>query len=154
MSYSRGTELKLHEIENYTISIGTIDRNNPTSLYVKITAWGNPSSEDLKDYGVIVRKLGKRVKTYLYNHLDTKLFNHEKTMVDLDMRESGIRYGKSSFLNCEITLFQHKEYDIKSKTLLNSLRNTIGNITTTILNEDENFIFYKKKTHANQKLKA
>lgn len=153
MAYSRGTEIKINSIKNYNVTIGTIDKNNPNSLYIKITAWGNPIIDDSKNYRIIIRKLNKRLKTHFHLNLDSSLFKVDKTMVDLDMRESGVKYGKSSFLNCEITLFQLNSHSLNSDIIINSLTNVVNKIVYEILDKDEYFKFYKKKSIANTKLK-
>jgi hypothetical protein len=49
----------------------------------------------------------KKIKQTLFTLFDTgeyPEFDLDKTIVDLDIRESGIRFGKRSFINCEVTL--------------------------------------------------
>jgi len=153
MGYTRGTEIKNNELKDYNVSFGTIDKTNPKSLYIKISAWGNPISND-NNYGLIVRRLNKKVKSEIHLNINKTLFNHNKTMVNLDMRESGIKKGKSSFMSCEITLFQLDEYDLKDEILKNGIDEIINIAINKVLKPNESFKFYKKKIIANEKLKA
>jgi hypothetical protein len=54
-------------------------------------------------------------------------FDLDKTIVDLDIRESGIRFGKRSFINCEVTLFLDTKSvtSDKMKMMLDGLTNEI-----------------------------
>jgi hypothetical protein len=45
---------------------------------------------------------------------NTPEFDLDKTIVDLDIRESGIRFGKRSFINCEVTLFLDTNMSVTS----------------------------------------
>jgi hypothetical protein len=105
----RGKELKMTLSPNYNIVCGTVDNKNAKAIYVNISAWGEPTSEDEMDYGRIISRLNKCVRQSTFNHLKSNhpnTFYPERTIVDLDMRESGVKFGKRSFMNCEMTIFQ------------------------------------------------
>ena len=53
--------------------------------------------------------------------LDRGIFK-EKYIVDLDLRTSGIVYGKKSFMNLEITFFMNGEMDFKDPKIKFSLK--------------------------------
>jgi hypothetical protein len=59
----------------------------------------------------------------------------------LDLRTSGINYGKKSFLNLEINLFTNKEIDFKSNELKDSVKNIINNIYESNIKENNYFDF-------------
>jgi hypothetical protein len=46
----------------------------------------------------------------------------EKYIVDLDLRTSGIEYGKKSFMNLEVTLFFNTSIEFKDPKLKLSLK--------------------------------
>jgi hypothetical protein len=46
----------------------------------------------------------------------------ETNIVDLDLRTSGIVYGKKSFMNLEITLFLNENMDFKDPQLKEKLK--------------------------------
>ncbi len=151
---TRGTEIKNKKHGNLNVIYGTIDKANPKSLYIKITGWGNTKyySEE-RDYASIIKKLNKRISRLIFTDLDCDLFKREKTMVDFDMRDSGITYDKSSFMSCEITLYQQKTLLMSDEVLLESLDYLTKNIIENILNNNEFFDFFKNKKQANSKLK-
>ena len=152
MKYSRGTEIKLNNYHNFNISIGTINKQSPKSLYIKISGWGNPMSEYNENYSRIIRRIDKRTKSLIYNTINTNKFNQNKTMVDMDMRDSGIAYGKSSYMCCEITLYQHEKHLINSEFIITELNDICKNVISEVLNKNEYFKFYKKKVDAKKYL--
>ena len=90
-----------------------------------------------------IKNLHKTVKQITHTTLDNEVFA-DKCIVDLDMRESGIRYGKRSFIDCEITLFQTKLLPITSE----ELEVAVEAITQAIIEEmesSEHFNFHKTK---------
>ncbi len=145
MEKSRGKEIKLKIDNSYKTSYGTVDSKNPKAIYIKISAWGLPTDEDENDYNGVIRKLNKRLRLFVYNNLDEKIFDKKNNIVDLDMRESGIIFNKKSFMSCEITLFQKNNYEFTSPLIMKHLTD----LTTKLINEEfvsnKNFTFYKNK---------
>ena len=48
------------------------------------------------------------------------IFLKKESIVDLDVKSKGIKLGKKSFLNLEITLFVQEHFDTRSKELRHS----------------------------------
>ncbi len=148
----RGKEIKLSIKEKnicnrYNVVFGTVDNKNPKALYINISAWGEPTSDNDINYDRVIKNLHKKVKQTLYQYLTyfNNNFNNEKTIVDFDMRESGITYNKRSFMSCEITLYQTNEIFINEPSLINEIENIIVEIITEVFIENQYFDFYKKK---------
>ena len=143
-----GKQIKVHDQKNYNITYGCVDNKNPKSIYVNITAWLEPLSENEEDYNKIIKNLNKKIRQNLYNFLSSDkstIFLKDKTIVDLDLRESGIKFGKRSFMSCEITLFQNGEISINSELMKQNLNNVSSLIIDRTFNEDKDFRFHKKK---------
>lgn len=143
----KGKEIKMGKTYmSYKVISGTVDSKNPTSVYINITAWGEPTKDDIDEYTTVISSLKKDVKSHIYTNLPLS-FNKLKTIVDLDMRESGISYGKRSFMSCEITLYQNS----RNGTILmgEDLKKLMGQITDKVIKEvfDEypHFKFHKNK---------
>ena len=153
MKQSRGTEIKITNINDYNVTFGAINKLNPKSLYIKITAWGSPISLEAQNYKTLIRLINKEIKQKLYFNLNKEFFNVDRTMVDFNMRQSGIKYGKPSFMNCEITLFQIKTHLLKSEILIKNLTSISNLIINDVLNKNKTFKFHKKKTLTKPKLK-
>lgn len=141
----RGKEIKINISENYAVVSGTIDTQDPKSLYINISTWGQPKLEGDISYDRVIAQINKAIKRLLHNKLNKTIFLSEKTLVDLDMRESGIVFGKRSFMNCEITLYQKNTLNIESEALIDELNNISQSIVNNILDVNEFFAFYKTK---------
>jgi len=145
MEYSRGTEFKINKYSNYNVAFGAMNKNKPKSLYIKISAWANPESNSNENYRHVIKKITKRVKTHLYNNTNANKFDINKTMIDLDMRESGINYGKSSFMSCEITMYLDVNIVANSDIMKENLNYMIPTILKDVFENNKTFKFNKKK---------
>lgn len=130
---------------NYNVVTGTVDNKNPKGLYVSISAWADPLNEGYINYGNVISKLTKQIKKELYNNLDSKLFQVDRSIVDFDMRESGISYGKRSYMNCEITFYQKHAFKLQEKGIQKSLENILTDIISNVFDETDFFDFHKGK---------
>jgi len=143
-----GKQIKIDDQLNYNITYGCVDNKNPKSVYINISAWVEPKSEEDENYNKIIKSIDKKVRQSIYNFLsynDTTIFLKDKTIVDLDLRESGVKYGKRSFMSCEINLFQENDISINSEIIKKAL-NTISNfVIKEIFDKDFNFKYHKKK---------
>lgn len=152
MKYNRGTELNLKQYKNLNVVVGTIDKYNPRTLYIRITGWGNPIDyDDNLDYKSVIRKFDKKIRMILFNELGD-IFNKSMCMVDLDMRESGINDNKSSFMSCEITLFQVNNYLIDSDEITEEINNIVNRVLDDVFRTNDYFQFFKKKKSAKESL--
>ena len=140
-----GKQLITHDYMNYNVIYGTVDNKNPKSLYLTISAWGQPNQQPITNYTKALRNITKRLKTVLHNNLDSKLFQVNRTIVDFDMRVSGIEYGKRSYMNCEITLFQRNTFKLQEKQIQDSFDELIHNIINNVFDDNIYFKFHKRK---------
>jgi hypothetical protein len=102
------------------ISYGTVDSKSLKSIYLNIQSWVTPK-EEFESSERLVSDLSKSIKNSVYEMLDRGIFK-EKYIVDLDLRTSGITYGKKSFMNLEITFFTNCEIDFKDPKIKFSLK--------------------------------
>ena len=77
--------------------------------------------------------------------IGTKL--KKKAIVDLDLRSSGMKRGKRSFMRCEVTMFTNNKNkpDIKSKELAKPLNHITNRIINETLIPTEGFKFHRTK---------
>ncbi len=143
-----GKQIKMETYKNYNITYGCVDNKNPKSVFINITAWVEPLSEEEEDYSKIIKSINKKIRQSVYNFLSknhTTSFIKDKTIVDLDLRESGIKFGKRSFMSCEVTLFQNEDNNINSDVVKKGL-NLISNLVIDeIFENDEDFKYHKRK---------
>ena len=143
-----GKEIKSNIFNNYNVIFGSVDNKNPKAVYINISAWGEPKIEDDVNYTRAIKNINKKVRQLLYNMFDkneNKIFLKDRTIVDLDIRESGIRYGKRSFMSCELTLFSDLEVPVNTEFMKTKLHEIIDSVTRKVFDSNDNFDFYKKK---------
>ena len=121
-----GKTLKVSGFDNLKVSYGTVDFKNFKSLYLNIQSWLQPKA-DLESWDRVVNNLRKEIK-HVVNDIINPIFFENNYIVDLDLRTSGIQYGKKSFMNLEITLYVKPNVAFKST----ELRNEITYISTSI----------------------
>jgi hypothetical protein len=142
---SRGKEILLQEDDRFLIKIGTIDNKDPKSIFLTISSWTRPKKEE-DNYERIVSNLRKRIKQRIFDEGDSSIFDPFRTIVDLDLRSSGISTSKKSFMFCEVTMFQNEiKLPIRSEHVLNYFKNISNNLIKDVFNEDSLFEFNKTK---------
>ena len=141
----RGKELKLDLNPNYKIKLGTVDNKNPKTIYINLTAWGQLKKYDIDlNYDNVINKLRTKIK-HKINSYNIDAFHNGKYIVDLDMRSSGIKPTKRSFMSCEITLFQKDVTPVNNPTLVHTSTKIINDVIKNCLDKSEHFTFYKTK---------
>jgi hypothetical protein len=144
----KGKEIKLGKTYmNYKVISGTVDSKNPTSVYINISAWGEPTNDNVDEYVSVISSLKKDVKAHVFANLPLT-FNKQRTIVDLDMRESGIAYGKRSYMSCEITLYQNHRSGklLMADELKKSMVQITDNVIKEVFDKYPHFKFHKKKS--------
>ena len=143
-----GKELKINSFKNYNVIFGSVNNKHPKAVYINLSSWVQPKVDDEINYNRVIRDLNKKLKQTLFNHF-SKLENtdiiEERTIVDLDIRESGIRYGKRSFMSCEITLFLNTEIPVNSEVMKPRLTEIVNVLIEEVFQSNRNFTFNKKK---------
>lgn len=141
----RGKELKLDLNPNYKIKLGTVDNKNPKTIYINLTAWGQLKKYDIDlNYDNVISKLRTKIK-HKINSYNIDAFHNGKYIVDLDMRSSGIKPTKRSFMSCEITLFQKDITPVNNPKIVHTTKEIISDIINNCLDKSEHFTFYKTK---------
>lgn len=143
-----GKEIKTNNFKDFNVVYGSVDNKNAKAVYINISAWAEPKSNDDINYTRSIRNINKRIKQVLFTMLDsdkTNRFLKDRTIVDLDIRESGIRYGKRSFMSCEVTLFSDTENPVNTAYVKDLLNDISNQVIDKVFKDDDNFTFHKKK---------
>ena len=135
----KGKSVKMNLSNSFKTVYGTVDSKNLKSLYINIQSWVKPKV-DLENWNRVVCNLSREIKHTVFETIDTDMFN-KNSIVDLDLRTSGISYGKKSFFNLEINLFLENEIDFKSSNLKESVKNVVKNINSSSIIRNEYFDF-------------
>lgn len=141
-----GKEIKNNNFKNYNITYGTVNNKKPKSIYLNISSWLEPIKDETNNYSFDIRTLNKKIKQTLFNYLDANktIFNKDRTIVDLDIRESGIKLGKRSFMNCEVTFFMKEALSINSIEITNTV-DELTDLMFATFETNKSFKFHKKK---------
>jgi hypothetical protein len=116
----KGKSVKLNLYNPIKSVYGTVDSKNLKSVYINIQSWVTPKKE-YDNWNRVVSNLGREIKHSVFESINQKLFQ-EKSIVDLDLRTSGISHGKKSFFNLEINLYTNSEMDFKSLEIKDSVK--------------------------------
>jgi len=139
-----GKQFKLNLNPNFRTYYGSVDYKKPKSIYVNIASWFSPLEEE-ENWERIVGQLKRQIKYTITDVPITDYFLSNKHIVDLDIRTSGIRKNKRSYMNCEITLFLKQEEDIKSNGIKVLVKNLLDDIISKNLTTSKKFNFYLTK---------
>jgi hypothetical protein len=140
-----GKQFKLNNFKNYKVTYGTVDKTNPQTMYITFTSWVEPKQENVDDYNKVLRGIKRQIKDWLYQNLDRELFDNLIPIVDLDLRVSGIKFNKKSYMSCEITIFKKTEDDILSDVITSKVNNIVNGIASKVIDNNEYFTFNKTK---------
>ena len=144
----KGKSVKLNLYNPIKSSYGTVDSKNLKSVYINIQSWVTPKFEH-DNWNRVVCNLSREIKQSVYNSITTDIFQ-EKSIVDLDLRTSGISHGKKSFFNLEVNLYTNIELDFKSYEIKESIKKIIKNIFKNNIIENKYFDFSTSKKETNQ----
>jgi hypothetical protein len=148
----KGKTSKINSFESLKVNYGTVDSKNLKSIYINVQSWVNPKIIT-ENWNRIVCNLKREIMHSVYNNLDTKLYE-KKSIIDLDLRTSGIVYGKKSFLNLEINLFTVGEIDFKSFEVKESIKKIVQKVNLENFRNNQYFDFTLTKTGNKVKTKS
>jgi hypothetical protein len=139
----KGKSVKLNLYNPIKSVYGTVDSKNLKSVYINIQSWVTPKKE-YTNWNRVVSNLGREIKHSVFDSINQKLFQ-EKSIVDLDLRTSGISHGKKSFFNLEINLYTNSEMDFKSLEIKDSIKKIVNTIFRNNIEENKYFEFSTSK---------
>jgi hypothetical protein len=139
----KGKSVKLNLYSPIKSVYGTVDSKNLKSIYINIQSWVCPKKEH-DNWNRVVCYLKREIKHSVFNSISQTVFM-DRSIVDLDLRTSGISTGKKSFFNLEVNLYTNEELDFKSQELKDSVKRIVKNIFTNNLSNNNYFDFYKTK---------
>ena len=141
----KGKTSKLNIFDKAKCFYGTVDSKELKSIYIVIQSWVEPTKE-VNNWDRVTGNLKRQIQHNLLESVDILTFE-KHSIVDLDLRTSGIQMNKRSFLNLEITLFlKNKDEDFKSLFLRDKIKKIVTSVYTDELYTSEYFTLAKTKT--------
>jgi hypothetical protein len=139
----KGKSVKLNLFNPIKSMYGTVDSKNLKSVFINIQSWVTPKNE-MENWGRVVGNLNREIKHSILNSNKSEIFL-PKTIVDLDLRVSGISIGKKSFFNLEVNLFSNEQLDFKSEKIKFEIKQIIKSIYINNIEKNKYFTFSKSK---------
>jgi hypothetical protein len=139
----KGKSVKLNLYSTIKTSYGTVDSKDLKSIFINIQSWVTPKSEQ-ESWKRIVSCLCRDIKCCVHESIDKDIFK-ENSIVDLDLRTSGICLGKKSFFNLEINLYLDKPIEFKHHDIKDSVRKIIKSIYKSNIITNKYFEFSPSK---------
>ena len=139
----KGKSVKLNLFNPIKSMYGTVDSKNLKSVFINIQSWVTPKNE-IENWGRVVGNLNREIKHSILNSNKSEIFL-PKTIVDLDLRVSGISIGKKSFFNLEVNLFSNEQLDFKSEKIKFEIKQIIKSIYLNNIEKNKYFTFSKSK---------
>ncbi len=107
MGSKTGKEIRISCLnENIKCLCGAIKNyKSPKSIYINISTWILPKKEG--NYNKIISSFGRNIKSIIRekNLINCEIFD-KSYILDFDLRTSGIRINKKSFMSLELNLYQ------------------------------------------------
>lgn len=146
----KGKSVKLNLYSPIKTSYGTVDSKNFKSLFINVQSWVTPNRNH-ENWNRIVSSLLRDIKLNLNECVNDELFS-KNYIVDLDLRTSGIMYGKKSFFNLEISLFTKSDVDFRNSEIKESVKKIIRTLFKEVIVDNQYFQFSSSKTEDNVKV--
>jgi len=145
----KGKTSFLQGFKTAKIVYGTVDSINLKSLYLNIQTWVEPIYE-CDNWTRTVLNLSRSIKHSIYESINKQIFD-DKFIVDLDLRTSGIKVDKASFLNLEITFFTKENIVFKSENLSTELNHILKEVHDNVLKKSKYFTIQYSKNKLKNK---
>jgi hypothetical protein len=140
----KGKTCKINGFRNSKVIYGTVDSKDFKSLYVNLQTWVEPKKDSL-NWERVVLNMSKKIKHSVYQNINKEFFE-DNFIVDLDLRSSGLKLNKKSFLNLEINLYLvDSTVDFKSIKLKRVIKKLVTDLYSDVLIRNEYFNFYLTK---------
>ena len=131
-----GKIITISENERRRVKLGTVDKTTNKSFYINLCSWVEPSNDE--NPKKMVRRLRQRIEDGIRNSA-----MNDYAIVTLDLRESGIKVGKRSFMSCELTFLNNKS-KFNSKEMKEGVFKLVDNLDQE-LSSINDFSFYATK---------
>lgn len=132
--------------ERFNSKCDSLKNNSSRTIFLNISSWLTPThDDDTIDYHSISKKLRKNIKQTIYNNIDQKYFNPDKTIVDLNLKDSGIKYNKKSYVECEITFIARNNSEYSFDELKDEIKRMNQIVVSNSFLSNPYFQYSRKK---------
>ena len=139
----KGKTSKLDLFQDAKCYYGSVDATELKSIYLVLQTWVKPTQER-DNWERVVGTISRTIKHKVLEIYNKSIFK-EHCIVDLDLRTSGIKIDKASFLNLEITFFTKENFEFKSDELSNELNHILKEVHNNVLGKSKYFTIQYSK---------
>lgn len=132
-------KIKIHN--DFRVKYGTVNYQQPKSLYVIIESWIEPKGE--YSFEQEVRKISKQIRQTVFKHHDS--FFLSDVLIDVDLRASGMRKNNLSFMSIELTLFPQKIIRFPNDEYKIRVAKLVQNIIFDLIDKNVNYNYNNSK---------
>ena len=136
----KGKTSKLELFQDAKCYYGSVDATELKSIYLVLQTWVKPTQEK-DNWERVVGTISRNIKHKVLEIYNKSIFK-EHCIVDLDLRTSGIKIDKASFLNLEITFFTKENLEFKSDELSNELNHILKEVHDNVLKKSKYFTIW------------
>lgn len=129
------------------IKWGTIDKKNPTSIYLEIGTYISPT-ENYDDYTTNIKNIDKSSRDIIKRKVNGDNKFRKDFIFVTDVADSRISYNKRSFISFQIHLLKGKTYSpVTFKTMVSEVGNEWSDVYSDIEKtiEENGFSCFKTK---------
>lgn len=145
----KGKTSKLDLFQDAKCYYGSVDATELKSIYLVLQTWVKPTQER-DNWERVVGTISRNIKHKVLEIHNKSMFK-EHFIVDLDLRTSGIKVDKASFLNLEITFFTNENIEFKSDKLSNELNHILKEVHDNVLKKSKYFTIQYSKSKLKSK---
>ena len=145
----KGKTSKLELFQDAKCYYGSVDATELKSIYLVLQTWVKPTQEK-DNWDRVVGTISRNIKHKVLEIYNKSIFK-EHCIVDLDLRTSGIKIDKASFLNLEITFFTKENFEFKSDELSNELNHILKEVHNNVLGKSKYFTIQYSKNKLKNK---
>ena len=145
----KGKTSKLELFQDAKCYYGSVDATELKSIYLVLQTWVKPTQEK-DNWDRVVGTISRNIKHKVLEIYNKSIFK-EHCIVDLDLRTSGIKIDKASFLNLEITFFTKENLEFKSDELSNELNHILKEVHNNVLGKSKYFTIQYSKNKLKNK---
>lgn len=119
----KGRVNHLDSFDNHKVKYGTVDITENKSIYVNLSTWVTPNDDNLSP-DKLVLSINKNIRRYVSQYFNDGI----KYIVDTDLRSSGLKPSKKSFMSSDITIFTKTPYNNITEDVSSLCSHIISNV--------------------------
>lgn len=120
---------------------GTMNYENLKSVFISMKCWVEPNNSS---YNKIISNITTSINRNIRNNIDKTIF-YDSIILDIDLKESGFKLGKKSFMSIDVNLYlKNKSIKFNDKAIQENVIGISNSVNECIIKNDVK-VFKSKK---------